>query len=66
MNIEEKLHALQNELEDAKMELNRVRIFIFFTYSVNFCTFIISLEFKYSLKFFLDKIVFLNKSYANL
>lgn len=25
MNIEEKMHALQNELEDAKMELNRVR-----------------------------------------
>jgi hypothetical protein len=26
MNIEEKMQALQHEIEDAKMELNRVKI----------------------------------------
>lgn len=42
MNIEEKLHALQNELEDAKMELNRVNILHIRLFFV--------LEFKYSVK----------------
>jgi hypothetical protein len=29
MNIEEKMQALQNEIEDAKMELNRVNTCLF-------------------------------------
>lgn len=34
MNIEEKMHQLQNEIEDAKMELNRVSYELFFLHNV--------------------------------
>lgn len=40
INIEEKLQALQNELEDSKLELNRVSSYILLSNFKEFTTFI--------------------------